>query len=107
MRRTFLTLTLALALAAALPAAPAAAQSAPAARCGDRARIVALLSGTWGETRRAAGLAAGGVVVEVYASAETGSWTIAATLPDGRMCLIAAGEGYEEAPAAPAHGLPA
>ncbi len=108
MRRILPCLTAALAAAlaaAALPPGPAAAQ---AARCGERSRIVAHLTQTYGETRRAMGLAADDVVVEVYASAATGSWTITATLPNGLMCLIAAGEGYEAAPdAAPARGTPA
>jgi hypothetical protein len=103
MRRTAFCLTFALTLAGAVP--PASAQGA---QCGDRARIVALLSQTYGETRRSIGLGPNNTVVEVYASDATGTWTITATLPSGLMCLIAAGEGYEAVTeAAPARGTPA
>lgn len=96
----------ALALAAAAgPAAPVAAQGT---QCGERARVVQHLLERYGETRRAVGLAANNVVVEVYASADTGTWTITATLPNGLTCLIAAGQGYEPVEtAAPARGTPA
>ena len=43
--------------------------------------------------------------MEVYASPETGTWTIAVTTPDGTMCLVAAGQGFEEVDAPlPARG---
>lgn len=98
-RRALLAL---LALAAALPT-PAAAQGGP--RCGERARILEALAQRYGETRRASGLAGEQVLVELFASEATGTWTITATLPSGRMCLIAAGTDFE-APALPA-GTPA
>lgn len=98
-------LATAVALAVAAAAPPAAAESA---QCGARASVVAHLATTYGETRRAIGLAANDIVVEVFASAESGSWTITATLPNGMMCLLAAGQGYETVTeAAPAPGAPA
>jgi hypothetical protein len=33
--------------------------------------------------------------MELYASDATGTWTITMTLPDGRMCLMASGAGFE------------
>lgn len=36
-------------------------------------------------------------VVEIYASDETGSWTILVTDSRGVSCLLAAGESFEEA----------
>jgi hypothetical protein len=33
--------------------------------------------------------------MEIYASDETGTWTILVTLPSGQACLIAAGESFE------------
>ncbi len=71
----------------------AQAQSAP--QCGQRAAVIERLTGTFGETRHGIGLATGNAVMEVFASATTGSWTIIVTLADGRTCLIAAGESYE------------
>jgi hypothetical protein len=70
-----------------------AAQGAPA-QCGPRGQVAATLAERYGETRRAIGLAANNTVMEVYASDE-GSWTITVTMPDGTMCLLAAGQNYE------------
>lgn len=89
-----------LALLGALTAGPAQAQ----AQCGARDSVVALLAERYGETVRSVGLARD-AVMEVYASAETGTWTIAITTPDGTMCLVAAGQGFEEVDAPlPARG---
>jgi len=86
---------------AALPATAATAQDA--ASCGDRALIVERLGERYGERRTARGLSHNNGMVEVYASEETGTWTILLTLPSGRTCLIAAGDFWESAPeAAPA-----
>ena len=41
------------------------------------------------------GLGANNQVVEVFASLETGTWTITVTLPDGTTCLVASGQAYE------------
>lgn len=54
------------------------------------------LAARYGESRRAIGLAAEARVVEVFASLETGTWTILVTLPNGLSCLVASGEAYEE-----------
>lgn len=84
------TLTLAAALAATLPAAVSAA-----AQCGNRDTVVETLAGTYGETRRGIGLAANQTLMEVFASDETGSWTITVTMPDGTTCMIASGQHFE------------
>ena len=86
--RTLVTLG----LFALTPAAEAAERSQP---CADRARVVERLEAQFGEVRQAMGLNAGNAVVEVYASAETGTWTILVTGPDGVSCLIASGELWE------------
>ena len=70
--------------------------------CGAREQIVSELEGTYGETRRSIGLQQGHGIVEVYASAETGSWTILVTNTRGRSCLIASGEAFEALPVAAA-----
>ncbi len=91
--RMFSALALALALAAPLPT-----QAQPR-QCAARATILATLGDTFRETRRGMGVAgatAGATaVVELFASAETGTWTITITLPNGRTCLIASGQGWE------------
>jgi hypothetical protein len=78
----------------ALPAAPAHAQMV----CGKRTDMVRQLSEKYGETRRSMGLAEGRGVVELYASEETGSWTILMTSPQGIACMMAAGEAFQIEP---------
>ena len=65
-------------------------------QCGERAQVVNRLAEGYGETRQSLGLGANNAVIEVFASEETGTWTITVTLPDGRTCLIASGKSYEE-----------
>lgn len=64
-------------------------------QCGARDRVLAGLADRYGETRRGLGLADNNAVMEVFASDKTGSWTITITLPDGTMCLVAAGQAFE------------
>lgn len=78
-------------LALALPT-PLAAQ---AATCTDHATMVQRLAEGWRESRQAIGLGADNAVVEVYASAETGTWTVLVTRPGGPTCLVASGDAFE------------
>ena len=81
---------------AALLAVIAAGSSAQAQMvCGERDNIIAQLEKKYGETRRSMGFQRGRGVVEVFASVETGSWTILVTDPRGTSCLMAAGEAFE------------
>lgn len=70
--------------------------------CGQRAAIVERLETKYGETRQSVGLAPNNGVVETFASADTGTWTIVITLPNGMTCLVAAGEAFEEVDEGPA-----
>lgn len=72
------------------------ATAASAQVCGERDKVLTRLSENFGETRRSLGLGANNGVVEIFASDETGSWTITVTMPDGRMCLVASGQSYED-----------
>lgn len=65
------------------------------ASCGDRTAVVERLANTYGETRQSIGLAANNTVLEVFASSETGTWTITMTTPGGPTCLVASGHAYE------------
>jgi hypothetical protein len=64
-------------------------------QCDARDRVVAMLAERYGETRRSVGIAGQNAVMEVYAATGTGTWTIAITLPDGQMCLMASGSNFE------------
>ena len=66
-----------------------------ATQCDSRERMVALLAERYGETRRAIGLAGETAMMELFASDDTGTWTMTLMLADGRMCLMASGTNYE------------
>ena len=80
---------------AALLASSLSASAQQGAFCGPRDRIVAQLADRHGETRRAVGLQQNMQVMETYANAETGSWTIIVAMPTGMACLVAAGEAFQ------------
>lgn len=63
--------------------------------CGPRDAVLAQLAGKYAETRRSIGRAGDQAVMEVFASASTGTWTILVTLPNGASCLVASGDGFE------------
>jgi len=103
MTRTLFTLSLGL---AGLILATHAGFAAP--QCGQRSVVLQQLGEKYGESRRGMGLAANNTVMEMFASATTGSWTIIVTMPDGMSCLVASGQGYETiAEELPASGDPA
>ena len=74
-----------------------------AGNCGPRDHVVARLAERYGESRQSIGLGGNNQVVEVFASLETGTWTITVTLPNGMTCLVASGQAFE----AVAESLPA
>ena len=66
------------------------------------------LANQFGEVRRSMGLAQDNTVMELFAAAETGTWTLTVTLPSGLTCLVAAGNNFETTnEALPAKGDPA
>ena len=64
--------------------------------CGPRAAVVERLADGYGETRQSVGLGANNAMIEVFASDETGSWTMTLTMPGGMTCLVASGQAYEK-----------
>jgi hypothetical protein len=64
-------------------------------RCAARDAVLTRLAETYGETRRSLGVAANSAVVEVFASDQTGTWTITVTAPNGITCLVASGDSFE------------
>ncbi len=91
MKKTLIKMTMGLSIVVL------AAQQLPAQsrNCAPRADVIERLADTYGETRKGIGLARQGAVMEVFASDETGTWTITVTLPDGVTCLVASGQSYE------------
>ncbi|MEL6798787.1 MAG: hypothetical protein AAFR34_00810 [Pseudomonadota bacterium] len=92
MKSEFITLSFGVG-ALLLAATHAFGQTNP--NCGPRDRVIERLASVYGESRRSIGLAANNRVLEVYASDETGTWTVTVTLPDGMTCLVASGNAYE------------
>ncbi|NNE80751.1 MAG: hypothetical protein HKN18_10820 [Silicimonas sp.] len=82
---------LALTAAVALPGM----SMAQGQNCGNRDKVVERLSTKYGESRQSIGMAPKGRVVEIYASLETGTWTITVTMPNGITCLVASGQSFE------------
>ncbi|WP_299028384.1 hypothetical protein [uncultured Sulfitobacter sp.] len=64
--------------------------------CGPRDAVVERLAEGYGETRQSVGIGSNNAMVEVFASEETGSWTILVTMPTGVSCLVASGQSFEE-----------
>lgn len=98
MERTMEMLNLgALAAGAAVYLMAASDASAQTRRnCAAREAVVERLAEGYGETRQSIGLGANNSVVEVFASPETGSWTITVTTPGGPTCLVASGQAFEQ-----------
>jgi hypothetical protein len=89
-------------LSALLLAAPALTVSDGAAagqtRCGARADMVQVLGSRYKENRRVMGVVNARVVMEIFVSAE-GTWTVLVTDTEGRSCITAAGDNWQEVPA--------
>lgn len=92
MDRTLFALSLGL---AGMIACPNLLHAAP--QCATHDDVSSQLAKQYGETPTSMGLAQDNTVMEVYSSAESGSWTITVTLPTGMTCLVAAGQHYESA----------
>jgi len=62
--------------------------------CAPRDELAAELARDYHETPRGSGIMAdGSALMEIYA-AETGSWTVIITRPDGLACVVATGDGW-------------
>ncbi len=82
----------------ALQIAPAFAQSQQA--CNTHASLMTQLNLKYGEARLGSGMGST-TIFEMWASEETGTWTILEVFPNGMACVKAAGEGWETDPKIP------
>jgi hypothetical protein len=64
--------------------------------CHDYQKIVETLGKRYGETPVSLGLQTNGNVLQVFTSAESGSWTILSVAPTGIGCIVAAGKNWHE-----------
>lgn len=97
MKPTKLIALILLVLAGLILAAAAQSQAPHDPPCTDRHEAVAQLHTMFGERIIGYGLTASGLIIEIFA-ASSGSWTIFATTPQGKSCLIASGESWEPRP---------
>ena len=69
--------------------------------CDRRETVVGELSSEFQEKPVAVGLQGNGTLLELFASKETGSWTVLITLPSGVTCLTLVGDSFEMLPPQP------
>ena len=72
------------------------------ANCGDHDGVTQILRDRYGETVQSMGVTASGALVEVFASLESGTWTITVTTAGGPTCLVASGTAFQSLPPEPA-----
>ena len=75
----------------------AAVSANPQLPCAERSKIADRLQEHFGEEVRAVGMSETGTVIEVYVSPER-TWTMLVSLPDGKTCMVQAGEAWEWVP---------
>ena len=64
-------------------------------QCSDHEDMERMLAENWGESRQSIALDAADSMVELFASPETGTWTLTVTQPGGQTCMIASGHAFE------------
>ena len=93
MMKTMIKLTMSLGFLAMATQQATAQQNR---NCAPREAVVERLASTYGESRQSIGLGERGMVIETFASSDTGTWTITVTTPNGLTCLVASGQSWEE-----------
>jgi hypothetical protein len=63
-------------------------------QCDKRDKVLGLLADKYKEAPVALGVTNNGGLVEVLSTNEGTTWSIIVTAPDGKSCLVAAGEGW-------------
>ncbi len=88
-----------MAIIAALIAAPpgGAAQQIP---CNQRDDVLGHLAQKYREVPVAIGVTNRGGLLEVLSTSDGNTWTIIISSPDGKACMVAAGEGWRALPKA-------
>ena len=94
--RIFTATTLALALFLAVRAPASAAPI-----CATHKKVVERLANGFSEVPIAIALTSEGNVIEVFSRGDRATWTIVMTKPDGKSCMVAAGETWESLPELP------
>ncbi|MEL6961432.1 MAG: hypothetical protein AAFO01_01675 [Pseudomonadota bacterium] len=93
-----------LGLAALSGAPPAHGQQGPQTHrltCATYENMTKFLSTKFTEAPRSIGIASDGKVLQVFTTEGGESWTMVATAPEGRSCIVAAGKYWQEIPIEP------
>lgn len=69
--------------------------SAQTQNCAAHEQVKQRLATGYGESRQVIAMSADSSVLEVFASDETGTWTITVTKAGGLTCIVAAGQHYQ------------
>jgi hypothetical protein len=77
-----------------LSAWPALAQG----NCTTRTALTVALATSYSEAPVIMGITSTGAVLELWANAETGSWTVLTVTPDGVACIRATGDNFMPLP---------
>ncbi|EBA08122.1 hypothetical protein SSE37_11279 [Sagittula stellata E-37] len=94
--KTMITMKLGLLSAGFILGAASLVEAQQLQHCAPREKVVERLADKYGETRQSMGLGSNNAVMEVFASVESGSWTITVTMSNGITCLVASGQAFEE-----------
>ena len=86
---------LALSLASGVALLAGGARAEATRNCAAHETVVERLAAGYGESRQSIALGANNSVVEIFASLDTGTWTITVTSPGGPTCLVASGQAFE------------
>ncbi len=76
--------------------APAMAQQQQMA-CAERGALVGQLQEKYNEQAQGVGLTGNGAVMELLTS-DKGTWSLIVTMPNGKSCLIATGDEWQQVP---------
>lgn len=69
--------------------------SAQTRNCAPHDAVVERLADRYNESRQVLAMNGSNLVMEVFASEESGTWTITLTQSSGLTCIVAAGENYQ------------
>jgi hypothetical protein len=86
----------ALAALVSVSTTPATAQIAGGTLCHNHDSLTRTLLERYREVPVSVGIQTDGQLIQIFASGETGTWTILATRPDGVSCILSAGQHYEQ-----------
>lgn len=63
--------------------------------CDTQDKVTALLADRYKESVLAEGIVSDRGFMEVYVSQESGTWSVVVTTPQGKSCIIAAGQDFQ------------